>query len=153
MFVFKGTLPQCISRQICVLVERFILGFWLNDMTNIFSVFSYLVRNGFSFTKTSFRSIHHVFNQKTKITSPKDSPRDALGRWPFRIRNILPYNPGLNKINPQLYLGSEVVKFLCLNLSGRLTLFNIPLMMWKLELHFFSMFRHEHSNTQIAFWI
>ena len=42
------------------------LGFMVEQHNNLFAVFSKLLKNGTSLPKTSFRSIHHVFNNKNK---------------------------------------------------------------------------------------
>ena len=55
-----------ISRKKFVLVGMFILGLWLNGMTDCFAVFSKLLKNGSSLSKKSCISIHQVFNQKQR---------------------------------------------------------------------------------------
>ena len=63
---WKGYPPQCISRQICVFVGRFILGLWLNHMTIFIAVFSIMLWNGSSLPNFFFRSVHHVSTKKQR---------------------------------------------------------------------------------------
>ena len=86
----KGPPTQCISRQICALVGRFILGFWLNILTDFFLLFFLsCFKMGLVLPKQVLGIFIMFSTKKQRWTLLQIQTRDALGRWPFSKTTLI----------------------------------------------------------------